>query len=260
MELEKIFGCSGRVAIVSGGAGLYGFAISEALAEAGATVIVASRHAGQFRQKTAGSPAGARMHHRVLDLMSEESIEGLFSGTVAEFGRVDIVVNNALTPVGGSLAGAPAERWRRSLEGNALGLFLMCRHAAAAMKPRRSGSIINIASIWGVVAPDYRTYDETGSAPNPVDYGFVKGGMVMFTRTLASNLGPDGIRVNCIVPGGIHDETDTPEYVAAYARKVPLGRWALPGDIKGAAIFLASDASSYVTGAVLPVDGGYTAL
>lgn len=260
MELADIFGCKGRVAIVSGGAGLYGFAISEALCVAGAHVIVASRSDAMFARKVAQLGAKYSIRHYVLDLMSEESIAGVFDRAMREFGRVDIVVNNALTPVGRTLEQTSTEAWKHSMQGNILGLYLMSRHAARIMQAQRAGSIINIASIWGVVAPDYRMYAETNSAPNPVDYGFMKGGMVMFTKTLASHLGPSQVRVNCIVPGGINDDTDTPEYVAAYQRKVPLGRWAAPADIMGAVIFLASDAAGYVTGTTITVDGGYTAL
>ena len=257
---SPLFSCSGRVAIVTGGAGLYGFAISEALAEFGATVVVASREKRLFESKTALLPRPLPLHHRFLDLNDESSIVGLVRTVRAEFGRVDILVNNALTPVGSTLENTSTEQWRRSAQGNIIGHYLICREGVEAMKQTGGGSIINIASIWGVVAPDFSAYAETNSAPNPVDYGYIKGGLLMFTRTLASYLGPHKIRVNSIVPGGVADDTDNPDYVARYTRKVPLGRWARPEDIKGAVVYLASDASAYVTGASIAVDGGYTAL
>lgn len=260
MELEQIFSCQGQVAIVSGGAGLYGFAISHALCQAGATVVVASRSDAAFRQKTKALTSKYPLHHRTLDLCREASIGRLFETVQRDFGRLDIVVNNALTPVGGTLEKTPTEKWTRSMQGNVLGLFLMCRAAGEAMRAQKRGSIINISSIWGSVAPDFATYAETQSSPNPVDYGFIKGGMIMFTRTLASYLGQYNIRVNCIVPGGIHDDSDNEKYIAAYARKVPLRRWAVPDDIKGAIVFLGSNASAYITGTNVVVDGGYTAL
>jgi NAD(P)-dependent dehydrogenase (short-subunit alcohol dehydrogenase family) len=260
MELADLFGCKDRVAIVSGGAGLYGFAISEALCMAGAHVIVASRSDQRFASKAAQLKESYSIRHYSLDLRSEKSIAETFDRAMREFGRVDIVVNNALTPVGRTLEQTSVTAWQDSMQGNILGLYLMSRHAAKIMQAQKSGSIINISSIYGVVAPDFQMYAEAGSGPNPVDYGFIKGGMVMFTKTLASYLGPDQVRVNCIVPGGINDDTDTPAYVAAYQRKVPLRRWARPNDIMGAVIFLASDAASYVTGATIAVDGGYTAL
>lgn len=259
MSLSTLFSCEGRIAVVSGGAGRYGFAISEALAEAGATVIVASRNDRMFEAKTSQLCRPLRLSHRPLDLTSETSIAALFQGIRADFGRIDILVNNALTPVGGGLAETSVATWMKSAQGNIVSLYAMCREGAAAMEGG-GGSIINISSIWGKVAPDYAAYAEAKSAPNPVDYGFIKGGMIMFTRTLASHLGPQRIRVNCIVPGGVSDETDNAEYVRLYARKVPLGRWAVPEDIKGAVVYLASDASAYVTGSSLTVDGGYTAL
>jgi NAD(P)-dependent dehydrogenase (short-subunit alcohol dehydrogenase family) len=258
---ENLFSCRGKVAIVSGGAGLYGFAISEALAAAGATVVVASRSDRLLAEKIARREHPLPLHHRTLDLLSEASIADLFRAVRAEFGRVDIVVNNALTPVGRTLEATTTEAWTKSMQGNILSLYLMCRHASAAMiEQGEGGSIINISSIYGVVAPDFATYTETGSPPNPVDYGFIKGGMLMFTRTLASALGRHRIRVNSIIPGGIHDDSDSPAYIKAYARKVPLGRWAQPEDIQGAILYLASDASAYVTGTSVTVDGGYTAL
>jgi NAD(P)-dependent dehydrogenase (short-subunit alcohol dehydrogenase family) len=258
---ENLFSCRGKVAIVSGGAGLYGFAISEGLAAAGATVVVASRSDRLLAEKIARSEHPLPLHHRTLDLLSEASIADLFRAVRAEFGRVDIVVNNALTPVGRTLEATTTEAWTKSMQGNILSLYLMCRHASAAMiEQGEGGSIINISSIYGVVAPDFATYTETGSPPNPIDYGFIKGGMLMFTRTLASALGRHRIRVNSIIPGGIHDDSDSPAYIKAYARKVPLGRWAQPEDIQGAILYLASDASAYVTGTSLTVDGGYTAL
>lgn len=261
MELDKLFSCAGKVAIVSGGAGpLYGSAISEALCQAGATVVVASRSNQRFSQKVARAGTKNPMHHRRLDLTEEESIKDLFQNVKKDFGRVDIVVNSALSPMGKTLEGTPSEVWQRSMQGNILGLYLMCRYASEIMQKQKSGNIINISSIWGVVAPDLATYEETKSSPSPVDYGFIKGGMIMFTRTLASYLGRYNIRVNCIVPGGISDETDNAQYIAAYTRKVPLGRWAFPEDIKGAIVFLASNASAYVTGTCVTIDGGYCAL
>ncbi len=261
MELDKIFSCQGKVAIVSGGAGqLYGSAISEALCQAGATVVVASRSDKLSSKKAAQAGGKCPMGYYRLDLTEEESIQALYQNVKRDFGRVDIVVNSAVSQLGKSLESTPTDVWKRSMQGNILGLYLMCRHAGEIMKEQKSGSIINISSIWGVVAPDLATYEETKSSPSPVDYGFIKGGMVMFTKTLASYLGRHNIRVNCIVPGGISDETDNAEYVAAYTRKVPLGRWAFPEDIKGAIVFLASNASAYVTGTCVTVDGGYTAL
>ena len=240
---------------------MYGFAITEALCQAGATVVVASRSDALLQKKAGSLKKKYPLHHHRLDLLNEDSIRDLFQDVLRDFGRVDIVVNNALTPLGGTLEKTPTEKWFESIKGNILSQFLMCRGAAAAMSVgKQGGSIINISSIWGEVAPDFQTYAETGSAPNPVDYGFIKGGMLQFTRTLASYLGKEKIRVNSIVPGGISDDTDSKQYVAAYARKVPLGRWANPDDIKGAVIFLASNASAYVTGTNVVVDGGYTAL
>src|SRR5262245_38185527 len=134
MSLDQLFGCKGKVAIVTGGAGLYGFAISTALADAGATVIVASRGDRVFKEKTSRLQAKLPLHHRNLDLLSEASIARLFQDVRGEFGRVDIVVNNALTPLGGALHKTTSETWLKSMQGNILSLYLMCREAADVMK------------------------------------------------------------------------------------------------------------------------------
>ena len=244
--------------MVTGGAGLYGYAVSEALCEIGATVVVASRSDDAFKEKCAGLAKDYPIYHYKLDLTSEESIGSLVGAVNDDHGRIDILVNNAVTPFGRSLEDTSAEEWKKALEGNVLSLLLLCQKAAAGMAERGGGAILNISSIFGTVAPDYELYREAGMSPNPILYSLVKGGVNMFTRSLASYLAPAGVRVNCISPGGIADETDTELYRTAYTRKTPLGRWAEPEDIKGAVMYLASDASRYVTGANVVVDGGYT--
>ena len=258
MKYCEMFDCTGRIAIVTGGAGLYGHAISEALCQAGATVIVASRSDKVFNERFTDMKKIHPIYHYKLDLTDVESMKSFVDKAVRDFGGMDILVNNAVTPFGRSIDDTSAFEWTEALNGNVLSLFLLCQMAANDMRKRKKGVIINISSIWGSVAPDYGLYTQANMSPNPIAYSFIKGGINMFTRSLASFLAPDGIRVNCISPGGIADETDTEYYRRAYASKTPLGRWAEPEDIKGAVIYLASDASNYVTGENIMVDGGYT--
>ncbi len=142
---------------------------------------------------------------------------------------------------------------------NSTGLFLASKHLSEPMRERGSGSIVNIASIYGMVGPDFSIYEGT-PLQNPANYAFSKGGMINFTRYLAAALGPYGIRVNCLSPGGLRTPQMPERFVAQYSRRTLLGRMAEESDIQGPAVFFASDASRYITGANLPVDAGWTAI
>ncbi len=159
---------------------------------------------------------------------------------------------------GGDLATTNATDWEETSRVNSLGLFLLTKQVSLHMVRQRSGSIVNIASIYGVVGPDFSLYAGT-EMTMPAFYAFDKGGMISFTRYLACRLSASNVRVNCISPGGLRDGSQPPAFVAAYESRVPLGRLAGSEDIKGAVVFFASDASAYVTGVNLMVDGGWTA-
>lgn len=254
------FSLAGKVALVTAGAGpLLGKSISEALAEAGATLITASRSeernlafADQMRQK------GYDAHGTEVDITNLHSIERLRAHITENFGRLDILVNNALARVGGDYETQTPEQWRYSAEGDLVGLFALCKTFLQVMLAQGKGNIINISSIYGVVAGDPTLYEGTEMS-HPPHYDFVKAGMINFTRYLATTYGKRGIRANCISPGGYFDHQPEP-FVRAYSKRVPIGRMLNNEDIKGAVVFLASDASEYVLGANLMVDGGWTAL
>jgi NAD(P)-dependent dehydrogenase (short-subunit alcohol dehydrogenase family) len=254
------FSLSGKIALVTAGAGpLFGKSISEALVEAGATLVTASRSAErnsafaeQMRQK------GYDVHGAAVDITDPDSIEQLRSNILDKFGRLDILVNNALARVGGNLETQTPREWGYSAEGDMIGLFTLCKTFLQPMLARGKGTIINISSIYGVVASDPTLYEGT-NMQHPPHYDFVKAGMINFTRYLATTYGKRGIRANCISPGGYLDNQPEP-FVQAYSKRVPIGRMLNNEDIKGAVVFLASDASEYVVGANLMVDGGWTAL
>jgi NAD(P)-dependent dehydrogenase (short-subunit alcohol dehydrogenase family) len=256
--IRDLFSLEGRIAIVTGGAGLYGRPMCAALAEAGAHVVVASRSkearedwADQLRSR------GFQATALPLDLAAESSAAALCEEVVGRFGRIDVLVNGAVHRQGGDLARTSAADWDATSRINSLGLFSITKACAGQMADSGGGSIINIGSIYGVVGPDFSIYAGTEMS-NPAYYAYDKGGMVNFTRYVACQYGPKGVRVNCISPGGLYSGQPEP-FVRAYSARTPLGRMAGDDDIKGAVIFLASDASAYVTGINLMVDGGWTA-
>ncbi len=259
MNTNDLFRLDGRVALVTGGAGIYGTHITKALAEVGASVIVASRNLDQCEAVAAQmSSEGLKVFGRHLDLGSSDSISTLCDGIVADFGKLDILFNNAVARSGGDPSTVTEEDWVRAMAINSTGFFLACKIFGEQMVKQRSGVMVNISSIYGVVGPNFNIYEGT-DITSPANYAFAKGGMVNFTRYAASYYGRFGIRVNCISPGGF--QTDQPDvFIKNYSKQTPLGRMATDDDIKGAAVFLASDASAYITGHNLMVDGGWTAI
>ncbi len=257
MPVLDQFSLRNKVAVMTGGAGLYGRQIAEALAEAGARTFMASRGVEKLEAQAATfRRAGLDVTALPLDQGREESVLALLDRVIALAGGVDVLVNNAvLRPMADWTS--PAADFARSMEVNATGVFMMTRAFGEHMAGRGGGSIINVGSIQGMVGPDYTLYEGLGWG-SPPDYFFHKGGMINFTRYAASRLGPRGVRVNCISPGGFFADQD-PRFVDRYNARTFLGRMANEQDLKGIIVFLASDASLYVTGANIPVDGGYTA-
>jgi NAD(P)-dependent dehydrogenase (short-subunit alcohol dehydrogenase family) len=257
--LDK-FSLKGRIALVSGGAGpLFGSSISEALAEAGATLISASRSLErneEFAERLRRQ--GYQAHALQLDITSTDSIAELQARVLERFGRLDVLVNSAVVARGGGFEEQTPEYWEVSAQGNMVGLFGMCKAFVPGMVAQGRGSIINISSIYGVVANDPSLYEGT-EMKQPPDYTFVKGGMINFTRYLANYYGKKGVRANCLCPGGYYNGQPEP-FLYNYLKRCPIGRMLDNEDLKGAVVFLASDASAYITGTALMVDGGWTAL
>jgi NAD(P)-dependent dehydrogenase (short-subunit alcohol dehydrogenase family) len=258
MSVLDKFKLDGKVALVTGGAGLYGRQITEALAEAGARTIIASRNRDEC-ERFVGELRDRRLNVTAtsLDLSEEQSIFELRDSLQKNENRIDILVNNAVARPMANWR-SPADEFARSMQVNATGLFLMTRTFGELMFEQAGGSIINIGSIQGNVGPDFSLYEGLGWE-TPPDYFFHKGGMLNFTRFAAAKLGPANVRVNVVSPGGFYTNQD-PRFVTRYAAKTMLGRMANSTDLQGAIVFLASDASAYITGANLLVDGGYTAM
>jgi NAD(P)-dependent dehydrogenase (short-subunit alcohol dehydrogenase family) len=260
MNVLDLFSLKDKVALVTGGAGLCGRQIVAALAEAGARTYVGSRHIDPLEEL---AQEHAALGHDViaveLDQADERSALAARDRILEESGRIDILVNNAvLRPMKDGYFDKP-EAFAASMEVNATGLFIITRAIGDVMESQRSGSIINIGSIQGMVGPDPSVYEGTEIHGWYPDYFFHKGGMINYTRFVGSYYGHAGVRCNCIGPGGFESERTPEAFVRNYSARTFLGRMAGETDVKGVVVFLASDASAYITGATIPVDGGYTA-
>lgn len=264
--IQQLFDLTGQVALVTGGARNLGFDMAIALAQAGADVALTSRHITDARaaaQKIVQA-TGRQVVGFACDVRFENQVARMVDAALAEFGKIDILVNNVgnvvSTPENKPLEQRPLSEWEFTMDVNLKGTFLCSKHVVAkAMKPAQRGVIINIASVAGMVGKDHRVYDGTPMGGVTVDYAASKGGVINLTREMACSLAKYNVRVNCISPGGFwrgHSETFTRQY----SYLVPMGRMGQDGkEIKGAVVFLASEASSYITGINLPVDGGMTA-
>ncbi len=261
MNVLKSFSLKGKVALLTGGAGLYGRQIVASLAEAGAKVYIASRGIEALEKVAKEECArGFDVTALKLDLGSDESIEALHSKIMSENKHIDILVNNAVTRCACVGWDKSLEYYDESLHVNASALFKLTYVFAEEMKKQQSGSIINIGSMMGMVGVENANYAGTdmGQNPSPI-YFYEKGGMMNFSRWAASILGEYNVRVNCLSPGGFQTPNQPKEFVKNYSARTQLGRMANATDLKGIIVFLASDASTYITGTNIPVDGGYTA-
>jgi len=269
--MNELFTLEGKVALVTGAAGLLGREHALSLARAGASVVVADLDERPCTELARALTAehGVRCLGLALDITDPEAVHAAEERVRRELGPVDVLVNNAAIDdkfMPGDLERSrfehySLERFRRSLDVNVTGTFLCCQAFGAPMAERGRGSIINVASTYGLVAPDQSLYqrpDGTQAFFKSAAYPTTKAAVLGFTRFLASYFGPRGVRVNALCPGGV-EAGQEPWFREAYARRVPLGRMADRADYHGVVVFLASDASAYMTGATLVVDGGFTA-
>lgn len=269
--IQELFDLTGKVALVSGGAGFLGQQFSEALIEAGARVVVADidqKNAAEFAdvlEKQGGEAIGIG-----VDVTDEASVQNLMEKSTDHFGQLDILVNSAaLDPKfegnskqthATSFEEFPLQSWKDALDVNLTGMFLTCQKAAKIMKNSGKGSIINICSTYGISGPDQRLYESLGEPRlyKPVYYSVSKAGVLGLTRYIATYYEGTEIRCNALTPGGVERDHEQ-AFKDAYGKRTVMGRMAYPHEMKGAVVFLASEASSYMTGSNLVVDGGWTA-
>lgn len=263
------FSLENKVVVLTGATGILGSLYSERLAEAGATVVIADLDDSKCRilaEKISEIRRGSAVGMAV-DLSCEESVVSWSKRIVGMFGQIDVLINNAATKSPNffkPLPEFPVSDWNRVMGVNVTGTFLSCRELGSFMAKQGSGSIINVSSIYGVVAPDQRIYEgswyeELGGAINtPLVYSASKGSIIAITRYLASYWGHMGVRTNTLTPGGVASGQNK-VFEEKYSARIPLGRMAQPEEMVGALLFLASDSSMYVNGQNIIVDGGLTA-
>lgn len=258
--IPQLFNLTGRVAMITGGAGHLGAAMCRALAEAGASVVVTSRDAARAVQLAETLPhVGPARHHGIaLDHMQTDSLEASFQKALSLTGAIDILVNNGHEPIAADWSTVTAEQFSRQL-GNATGYFVLSKLLRDhAVQRQSAASVILLGSMYGLVGSYPDAYSDICTA-SPVAYHALKGGIVQMTRHLAVYWAKDRVRVNCLSPGPFPGPQSPSELIRRLEAKSPIGRMGVPQELKGPLVFLASDASSYVTGQNLIVDGGWTA-
>ncbi len=273
MTIQEKFDLAGRVAIVTGGVGLLGTEFCKTLAEAGASIAVVDLNASAS-QTTANmlTKSGYKVQAFTTDITQPDSVNAMVENVLSAFGRIDILVNSAaldpkfdpdavkkgITP--GAFEDYPLDQWNSALNVNLTGMFLITQACVKPMLAQgKKGSIINICSTYGLNGPDQRIYIKDGErvAFKPVYYTVTKAGVLGFTKYLAAYYAGTDIRVNALTPGGVFNNHEE-YFVKNYSAKTIIGRMAQKDEMNGALLFLASDASSYMTGNNVVVDGGWT--
>ena len=260
-HIKELFSLGGKVAVVTGGAGLLGSEMSTALAEAGAHVIIADRDVDNCCKRaeeiSRDNPEAMAIRTDVTD---ESLVQNMVDETVNKFGRLDILVNCAGEYERGKFEEMSLDVWNMCISSYLTSIFTCTQKAMPVMKKQGGGNIINISSMYGMIGPDFRVYGDSGR-DSPPHYNAAKGGVIQFTRYCASYLAPYNIRVNTISPGSfpVVDPEKNREFLGQLGGKSMLDRVGEPWEMKGIVVFLASDASSYITGQNIAVDGGVTA-
>jgi NAD(P)-dependent dehydrogenase (short-subunit alcohol dehydrogenase family) len=267
-RIKDLYSLKGRVVFITGGAGFLGKQHAEAVQEAGGTPVLADLAAASPEKALSG------VFGVSIDITDPASVKSAVAKTLKKYGRIDVLINNAALTVKGGSGDAdsyfapfeeyPLSWWTKALEVNLTGMFLVTQEIGKVMLKQKSGVVLNIASDVGTISPDHRIYEgvvnpHTKKPFNtPIAYSTTKAGVISFTRWLATYWAKKGIRVNSISPAGVYNHHEE-KFVRQLTERIPMGRMAEPGEYKGAVLFLISDASSFMTGSNLIVDGGRTA-
>lgn len=252
--LEPMFDLHGKIALVTGGNGGIGLGMARGLAAAGATVLVAGRNAAKSEAAVQELRAlGSASEAFATDVTDEAAVNKLFEAVAARHGRLDILVNNAGSTVRKPPEQLSLDEWKQVMDVNLTSAFLCCRAAHPLMVKAGAGKIVNIGSMLSIFGAPYASV-----------YGASKGGIVQFTRSIATAWAKDSIQANAVLPGWIDTELtqgarqQVPGLNERVVARTPAGRWGQPRDLAGVAVFLASSASDFITGTAIPVDGGYS--
>ncbi|MGJ8697647.1 MAG: SDR family NAD(P)-dependent oxidoreductase [Verrucomicrobiaceae bacterium] len=254
--MMKLFSLSGKVVAITGGYGHLGAAMSRGLLEAGAKVVVL----GRSEEKCGAAFPEGEVSFVACDISSTESVKAALAKVDEEQGGIDVLINNAFYLEGQAPLEISDEEWAKSMDGCLGSVYRCLREVAPFFEKRGGGKVINISSMYGMVSPDFGAYEEVPQFLNPPHYGAAKAGVIQLTKYFANFLGSKGVSVNCISPGPFPSEgvQENEVFVAELNKRTALGRVGQPEELMGAVVFLASDASSYVTGHNLVVDGGWT--
>lgn len=258
--MKNLFRMDGKVVIVTGGAGYLGSAMAEGLLEHGAVVVAADIVKKRPDEILSSRKTYKNLYSVECDLSNTDSIKNMFKKSKELCGKINILINNVNYGVKGNIEDMTDEEWNRGIDGSVSSQFRCTREVIPYIKENNKGAIINIASMYGMVAPDPRNY-ENGASSQPPNYGSGKAGVLQFTRYCAAYLAKYNIRVNSITPGPFPkpNKIKSEKFIKILSKKTMLGRIGVSRDIAGAAIFLASSASDFITGANIVVDGGWTA-
>lgn len=259
MNLSDLYSLKNQTALITGGTGWLGTSMAEALLELGAEVFITGRDESKGEELLSKLSGSGRLHFLKTHAEHEESIVKCIQRASAISNRIDVLVNNAYTGKSSSLESIELEEWNKSLQMGITSYFLFTKYAVPVMRTN-GGSIINIASMYASVSPQFSIYEDTRFYSSPA-YGAAKAAVIQFTRYAACDLAKYKIRVNSISPGAFPSKPvqESEKFISRLSEKNPLGRIGEPWELKGPISFLASSASSYVTGHNLFVDGGWTA-
>jgi len=264
LNVNSLFDLNGKVIILIGAAGVLGSRYAEALCQAGASIVLSDKNYKKCKQleKNLNKKYSNPLASIKVDVTNQKSVQDMVKKTLKKFSKIDVLINNAIFPEGKKERSYPFEKfplslWNKIISVNTTGLLLCCQEVGKIMAKQKTGNIINVGSVYGLVAPDQRIYGKSG-VNSTIAYVTTKSAILNFTRYLASYWQNKGIRVNTLTLGGVKMDQSS-DFVKSYSYKTMVGRMAQKDEYVGALLFLASDASKYMTGSNLVIDGGWTA-